>query len=377
MKPATSLSEGLIAIARKSVVVKTTCKNEESTKYHLVLPMLALLGYDPNNPYEIYHEFAAGYAGGDARRVDLVILRENQPQIAIECKAAGTDLSTQRGQLRAYFNALLPVKVGVLTNGIVFEFFVDVDNPNVMDADPFLTVDLEHVARSGASDELIETLLLLTKSRFNASTIAECAHLQLVKKRLRTVFLDEAKSPSDKMCRLALEGAGLKNVKQTAIDRHYRFLVKSAFEESLVVPVVNRLRSQQRPSGPAATDAIERSSQRVATTERERAIYKYVRRRLAFLVEDEVQFDEIEQIRCKDYIGKLSVYYQRTNKGRIFDFIEGVDGYDKFIFPEPIGQIVTKSIRDIDAALKATFIARVREYYRTRAAAPERLAKIA
>lgn len=376
MKPATSLSEGLIAIARKSVAIKATCVNEQSTKYHLVLPVLGLLGYDPANPYEVCHEFAAGYAGGDARRVDLVILRDRQPQIAIECKPVGTDLSTQRGQLRAYFNALLPVKVGVLTNGIVFEFFVDVDNPNVMDADPFLTIDLDHVARSGASDELIETLQLLTKNRFNAATIAECAHLQLVKKRLRAVFIEEAKSPSDKMCRLALEGAGLKHVKQTAIDRHYRYLVKSALEESLVVPVVNRLRGQQRPAGAAPVEAIERSNQRVSTTERELAIYKYVRRRLAFLVEDEVQFDEIEQIRCKDYIGKLSVYYQRTNKGRIFDFIEGVDGYDKFIFPEPIGQIVTKSIRDIDPALKATFIARVREYYRTRSS-PERVAKIA
>ena len=111
MDASTSLSDGLIALAKKSLKIRAMCNNEESTKFHLVLPVIALLGYDPSNPYEVYPEYAAGFSDGDDRRVDLAILKDGRPEIAIECKTAGTNLASQRGQLRAYFNALLPVKV--------------------------------------------------------------------------------------------------------------------------------------------------------------------------------------------------------------------------------------------------------------------------
>jgi hypothetical protein len=51
---------------------------------------------------------------------------------------------------------------------------------------------------------------------------------------------------------------------------------------------------------------------------------------------------------------------RKENKGRLFDFIEGTDGSDTFIFPVPIGSIVTDDLREIDGALKATFTARVK-----------------
>ena len=98
--------------------------------------------------------------------------------------------------------------------------------------------------------------------------------------------------------------------------------------------------------------------QRIVTTERELAIVNYVRRRLAFSVSEEVLFNAIERIDHKDYIGKLAVYYDRERKGRSFDFIEGRDGFDKFIFPDPHGEIVTNNILDIDGPLQATFTAR-------------------
>jgi len=46
----------------------------------------------------------------------------------------------------------------------------------------------------------------------------------------------------------------------------------------------------------------------------------------------------------------------------MFDFIAGGDKADKYVFPEPIGEIRTRSISDIDQALKTIFHANVRDH---------------
>ena len=191
--------------------------------------------------------------------------------------------------------------------------------------------------------------------------MAEAAHVQLVKKRLRNVFVDEASGPSEEFCRFALGRVGLRNVKPQAIDRYYAPLIKAAFEESLVLPVVQRLRADPSAEARNTPASLHQIGQRIATSEREIQLLGYVRRRLAYLVDDESHFDAIEHIQAKDYVGRLVIYFGRERKGRLFDFIASPDKTDKYIFPDPIGEIVTNEISEIDAALKVTFVSRVRE----------------
>ena len=355
------LRAGLLAVAKRSVSIMTACSNEESTKLYLVLPFFGLLGYDYANPYEVYPEHLADFDAASQNKVDFAILRDGAPVIAVECKQAGADLLESRGQLRRYFNALAEVKLGILTNGVLYEFFVDSGAPNIMDDEPFLTIDLETIARAGVADEIVETLMSATKGIYDPETIAEAAHVQLVKKRLRSAFISEAKGPSEEFCRFALDRIGVKAVRKQVIERYYAPMIKMALEESLIVPAVERLRSQGAGDARSGSMAIHQLTQRIETTERELAVVAYVRRRLAYLVEDETQFDAIENLRYKDYVGKLVVFYDRERKGRLFDYIEGADGYDKYIFPDPIGEIVSNNVLEIDTALKTVFAARVRE----------------
>lgn len=377
MTTANELRAGLSALAKRSVSIMTACANEESAKLYLVLPFLGLLGYDYANPYEVYPEHIADFDPSGLNRVDLAVLLDGSPAIAVEVKGVGSDLSDARGQLRGYFNALPSVKLAILTNGILFEFFVDSTEPNIMDDEPFLTLDLETAARAGVSDEVLETLSCATKGCFDPETVAEAAHIQLVKKRLRTVFVEEAKSPTEGFCRLALDRIGIKSVRRSAIDRYYAPMIKTAFEESLVQPVVERLRKEHACDIRASSIGFAQIGQRVETTERELSVIAYVRRRLAYLADDETHYNAIELVGYKDYVGKLVVFYDRERKGRIFDFIEGCDGFDKFVFPEPIGEIVTNSLTEIDSALKAVFSARVRELGPARAAQGQSAAALA
>ena len=357
MTTSNELRAGLLAVAKRSVSIMTACTNEESTKLYLVLPFLGLLGYDYANPYEVYPEHAAA----PDCKVDFAILREGLPVIAVEVQKCGSDVRDGHDRLAHYFRMMPEVKLGVLTNGTLFEFYVDAERPNELDSAPFLTVDLETIARAGVTDEILETLIASVKGYFDPDSIAEAAHIQLVKRRLRTVFVDEAKGPSEDFCRFALQRIGLQNVRKTAVDRYYAPLIKAAFEESLVIPVVERLKSHAGTDGRSGPVALHQLGQRVATTENQLQIFSYLRRRLAYLADDDAQFEAIENVRYTDYVGRLTVFYDRERKGRLFDYIEGADGYDKYIFPDPIGEIVTNNVLEIDNALKTVFAARVRE----------------
>jgi hypothetical protein len=347
-------------IAQRLGAIRTACSNEESTKLFLVLPVINALGYDTTDPSVVRPEFAADFRDGATDRVDFAIMQNGHPVIAIECKKAETDLSLHRGQLRAYFTALQSVRLGILTNGSCFEFFVDCENPNIMDPEPFATLDMDVAAQGPIPPETLETLAAISKSNFHPDFIAEIAEARLVSKRLRGVMLQELREPSEELCRLVLRRVGLENLRSYRIATHYSSLVRSAIEEALIIPVLEQLRKAEASPDDQAmpTDA---PSQRIMTTERELAVYRYVCRRLAFLATDEYQFAAIEQVQFRDYVGKFAIYYENVRKGRIFDFIEGSNGYDKFIFPAPFGEILTNTIADIDKPLREMFALRVRE----------------
>jgi predicted type IV restriction endonuclease len=354
------LHSKLSTIAERLPTIRSVCTNEESTKLFLVLPVLGALGYDVTDPKVVQPEFAADIRGGLAERVDYAILRDGIPIIAVECKKVGVELAVNRGQLRAYFTALPSVKLGILTNGLRFEFFVDVENANIMDEEPFVTLDMETVTQKGVPPDVVEALCALTSAQYHPSAVMEIAEMRLVSRRLRTVLMREVREPSLDFCRVVLRLAGLESLRRSRIEAIYSSMVRRAFEEAFVLPVLELLRTAHSGTdGPAPTTDV--AAQRIVTTDRELAVYRYVCRRLAFLADDEHQFSAIEHVHYRDYVGKFAVYYRSINKGRLFDFIEGGNGYDKFIFPEPFGEIMTSTMSEIDEPLRVIFSRRIRE----------------
>jgi predicted type IV restriction endonuclease len=80
----TDLRARVIGFGNLLAAKRTACTNEESTKLFLILPFLAVLGYDPLNPYEVYPEHAATFDPTTANKVDFAVLRDGVPVIAIE-----------------------------------------------------------------------------------------------------------------------------------------------------------------------------------------------------------------------------------------------------------------------------------------------------
>lgn len=356
----TDLRTSILDLARRSASIAKACNNDESVRLYLVLPMLRALGYDSTDPLEVYPNHQTdpqpGPDGPQVHTADFAILRNGQPVIAIGAARAANDVAAKRQVIARYFSAWPSAKVAMLSNGLVFEFYVDSQSTGVMDPEPFLTIDLETMGEAGPSPDAVETLQYATKADLDPDRIAERAHLGLVKKRLRTAFIEEAQAPSEDLTRAMMARVGFPGVRREAIEKHYASLIKSAFEEALVLPVVQRLKSSGMADGMASGLKLD-VNQTLASAEREIALFNQIRRRLAFLVDSEAQYQALDTLVCTNSIGRLTVSLERDPDGRIVDVVRGSGASDRYIFPDQ--EIVTDNVADLDQPLKAAFLARL------------------
>lgn len=126
--------------------VGSHCATEETTKQALILPLLDILGFSPFDPTRVKAEYGADFPGvKSSERVDYALFCHGVPVMFIEAKAHAENLSNHSPQLSRYFNATPEVTIGAITNGREWRFFTDLNNKNMMDAAPFLTVDFERM----------------------------------------------------------------------------------------------------------------------------------------------------------------------------------------------------------------------------------------
>ena len=137
-------NEELLSLAKRVSSIRSDIMTEEATKMSMVVPFFQLLGYDVFNPLEFCPEYTADVGIKKGEKVDYAIMINNEPVILIECKACSDSLGKHSSQLFRYFGTTT-AKFGILTNGIVYKFYTDLDESNKMDLTPFLEIDMENV----------------------------------------------------------------------------------------------------------------------------------------------------------------------------------------------------------------------------------------
>ena len=171
--------------------LKDRCNTEEATKHSLVLPFLNILGYDVFNPLEVVPEFTADIGLKKGEKIDYAILKNNQPVILIECKHHTESLKIHQNQLIRYFHTS-QAKFGILTNGLIYKFYSDLDDLNKLDETPFLEIDLENIR----PDQLNE-LKKFHKDNFDPENIlASASSLKYINK-FKALFMEEMLNPSE------------------------------------------------------------------------------------------------------------------------------------------------------------------------------------
>lgn len=355
--------------AERMVALAPRCTNEESTKLFLILPFLNFLGYDDRNPDEVCPEHSCDFSEKYKNRVDFAILRASTPVIAIECKTLGMALKDERGQLRSYFNAAPTVKMGIITDGLVYEFYADSDEPNMMDQAAFLALDLREVSKGKIEDSVEEGLKGLQKSTFDPENIGAEAKRKLIFQNILQQLSSLAQNPSEPFVRMLLQNAGVSHVRTKSLG-DYQDLTKSAFREFVNQRILRRLdlpaKEETEKSAIVVAEPMpilppSGASDGITTTEMELQVVDYVKKRLAFLVKDEHLYEELVHIDYKDYKGKMVVFYRRERNGRLFDFREGKDPSLVFDFGGLGGELATNRLGEIDTLLLTAYRQRVNE----------------
>lgn len=217
--------------------LRSKIKTEEATKTSLVMPFFGLLGYDVFNPLEFIPEYTADVGIKKGEKVDYAIVDKRQnPIILVEAKFCGENLSKHGGQLFRYF-ATTTAKFGILTNGIVYQFYTDLEELNKMDKAPFLIVNLLSLKESD-----IPYLQKFEKATFNVATMTAKANELRYNDQIRQFLLKQFSAPDDSFIAYVMNDI-YKGRKTQRVIEDFRPLVKRAFAQIINDRANERLKS--------------------------------------------------------------------------------------------------------------------------------------
>ena len=364
----------LVEFAKLAVSRAERAGSEEATRQYLILPFLQLLGYDPLNPDEVVPESHASFSDKFKNRVDYAILKDGVAAIAIECKKVGEIKQANRGELKGYFNAVPTAKLGMLTDGLVYEMFTDTGAENMMDDEPFARLDLRHVADGRIDPAALDAIGRITKENFDPANVGADARRKLFLAQHIDSLDRLLTEPGDGLVRILVDMANVQGMKTAKVMSEHRPLVAEAVQTYMDRKILERVgfasrqdlvRTNAAPAveTPEATDVVPKKdpTSEILTTEQEMAVFNYVVKRLAFMVSDEALFAKIDALKWVDHKTVFCVYYKQERKGRIFNFYESRSGKHTFDFGEGEAVVETSSMGEIDEALLRVFMQRVGE----------------
>jgi predicted type IV restriction endonuclease len=240
----------LRVLATRIANTRAVIQTEEATKNAMIMPLIQILGYNVFDPLEVTPELVADVGTKKGEKVDYAILKDGKPIILFECKKAGGDLNINHaGQLFRYFH-VTAARFGVLTNGLVYRFFTDLEQPNKMDEKPFFEFNILDF-----KDRDVEELKKFAKSAFDLETILTTANELKYTRAIQTRLNEWMVSPSEDFVRLvSSELLGTKRF-TPAIRDQFTLITRRAFEQLVGEKINERLKGAMAPESVSVQEA--------------------------------------------------------------------------------------------------------------------------
>lgn len=294
-------NESLKNFSGRVSALKDTISTEEATKMSLVVPLFQMLGYDVFNPLEFCPEYTADVGIKKGEKVDYAILENGMPNILIECKSCSEELDRHSSQLFRYFGTT-SAKFGILTNGIIYKFYTDLEESNKMDLVPFLEVDILNL-----KDSSIAEFKKFCKENFDKDKIFSTAEELKYSSLIKGVLASELDSPSDEFVRFILANIYEGQKTQRVIEKFTPVVKKafSSFVNEIVNSKISSALSKDSEEAVEPADPIETS--KVVTTEQELESFYIIRGMLAEIV-------AVEDIAYRDAESYFGILYKDNNR---------------------------------------------------------------
>ena len=281
--------------------LKEQVQTEEATKNAFVMPFIQMLGYDIFNPTEVIPEYIADIGTKKGEKVDYLIKNNQEPILIIECKNWKENADAHNSQLHRYYH-VSKARFGVLTNGIVYNFYTDLEKPNIMDDKPFLTINLEDL-----KDSAIKVLESFTKQSYNLESILDSAEALKYIRAIRKEFEKEIENPSDELVRLLVNKFFERPLTANRMQS-FKEYTKRALSISITESISSRLKSalvinetlDTNTPKPVAVDEHSEIS-KIVTTEEELEAFQIVKA----ILREKIPSERIAHRDTQSYFGVL------------------------------------------------------------------------
>lgn len=249
-----AFEDALADIAAKVREFADSLTTEEATKTAIVMPFMSrVLGYDVFNPQEVVPEFIADVGIKKGEKIDFAVKRDGQVQMLIEAKKIGEPLNlVHASQLVRYFH-VSNARIGVLTNGREWNFYTDLDKPNIMDDRPFLRLDLLDI-----DPYVLADLKKLTKDTFDLDSVLLAAEELKNVSALKRAIAQQFENPSDELVKL-LAGSFFEGMFTQKVRELFTRLTSKALTQFINDSVNSRLKSALGGAAPAVGAAPQDS----------------------------------------------------------------------------------------------------------------------
>ena len=213
--------DAILQLADRISKLKDNIATEEATKNAFIMPMISALGYDVFNPLEVVPELDCDLVKKKGEKIDYAIIKDGVPILLIECKHIDQDLTLHDTQLQKYFVAS-NARFGVLTNGIEYRFYTDLDKQNIMDERPFLVVNMLEI-----SEAEIEQLKKFHKSYYDVEEILSTAQELKYMTDVKGILNKEFANPSKEFVKYIIRPIYTGQIKENVLDLFTPIVKKS------------------------------------------------------------------------------------------------------------------------------------------------------
>lgn len=320
---------------QRVVNLKDQINTEEATKNAFVMPFIQILGYDIFNPTEVVPEHICDIGTKKGEKIDYVIKNNNEQIFIIECKHWKENADAHNSQLHRYFH-VSKARFGILTNGTIYNFYTDLEKPNIMDEKPFLTIDIEDL-----KDNAVKVLENFTKQHFNLESILDSAESLKYIKAIRKEFEKEIETPSDELVKLLVNKFFDKPLiasRMLAFKEYTKKALTISINESISLRLKSALNINEQivPAEETKIQPVDENSDspKVITTDEELEAFQIVKA----ILREKISADRIAARDTQSYFGVLlddnnrkpicRLHFNSNNK-YIETFQNGKDAGDK------------------------------------------------
>lgn len=292
-------------------------QTEEATKTAIIMPFFSMLGYDVFNPQEFVPEFTADVGIKKGEKVDYAIIKDGEPTILIECKSITEALERHDSQLFRYFGTCT-AKFAILTNGIYYRFYTDLDDTNKMDKDPFLSINILDIR-----DNQVPELKKFCKSVFDIDAVFSTASELKYVHAFKEMFAQQLKEPSDDFLKVFLQNCYYGTKTQSVLEK-FRPILNKALNDFISEMMNDKIKVALGGSGGSVSvtdqpqvdgsqedsekpEEEKRKSPNIVTTEEELEAY-FIIKNLLF------EHTDIKNITYKDTESYMSILFKANTR---------------------------------------------------------------